>query len=191
MLTITIPEHPDREYYDETKQEFIYKPGLPHKQTLQLEHSLISLSKWEQIWHIPFLKTSEEGKLTTEQTVSYIKCMTINSNVDPNAYEFIDNKMVIEVNKYITNPMTATVIYDYSKREGNKETITNELIYYWMLTAGIPFECEKWHLNRLITLIRICSIKNGKDQNKMSNEEILRRNAALNAKRRAEMKSKG
>ena len=191
MLPITIPAQPDKEYYDETKQEFVYVKGLQREQKLQLEHSLISLSKWEQIWHIPFLKTIEEEKLTTEQTVSYIRCMTTNSNVDPAAYNYINNEIVIKVNKYISDPMSATVIYNLRKSEGNKETITSELIYYWMLMAGIPFECEKWHLNRLIKLIQICSIKNDKEGNRMSNQEILSRNAALNAQRRAKMKSKG
>lgn len=180
MLKITIP---DTEFWDEGKQEFINVKG----QTLQLEHSLVSLSKWESKWCKPFL--SKDSK-TLEETIDYIKCMTITQNVDPNIYLGLTNENITEINNYIEAPMTATTFYDERKGAKNRETITSELIYYWMISLQIPVEFQKWHLNRLLTLIKVCNIKNAPPK-KMSQREIMSRNTALNAARRKAMNSKG
>lgn len=182
MLTIEIPISP--EGWDEAKQEFVES----RTQTLQLEHSLISLSKWESKWHKPFLSTKE---MTDEETLDYIKCMTLTKNVKPNVYNHITRENMNEVVNYIGDPMTATTFNKYNKGANNRETVTSELIYYWMIASNIPFDpCQKWHLNRLITLIRVCGIKNTPPK-KRSRREIMSRNAALNASRRQQMNSKG
>lgn len=182
MLTIEIPISP--EGWDEAKQEFVES----RTQTLQLEHSLISLSKWESKWHKPFFSTKE---MTDEETLDYIKCMTLNKNVAPDVYEHVTRENMNAVVNYIGDPMTATTFYKDNKGTSNREIITSELIYYWMITSNIPFDpCQKWHLNRLITLIRVCSIKNTPPK-KRSRREIMSRNAALNAARRQQMNSKG
>ena len=182
MLTIEIPISP--EGWDEAKQEFVES----RTQTLQLEHSLISLSKWESKWHKPFLSTKE---MTDEETLDYIKCMTLTKNVSPDVYNHITRENMDAVVKYIGDPMTATTFYKDNKGTNNREIITSELIYYWMIASNIPFDpCQKWHLNRLITLIRVCSIKNTPPK-KRSRREIMSRNAALNAARRQQMNSKG
>lgn len=180
MLKITIPA---REWFDEKTQEF----GRTKECNLQLEHSLVSLSKWESKWHKPFLVDSDK---TFEETLDYIKCMTITQNVDPSVYNFLTADNIKEINEYISNPMTATTISRMEGQGGSREIITSELIYYWMVALNIPFECQKWHINRLITLIRVCEIKNQPGK-KMGTNEIMRRNAALNAARRQKHNTRG
>lgn len=180
MLKIVVPAG---EMYDEKKEEFI----SIKEQALQLEHSLVSLSKWESKWHKPFLDKKEK---TFEETIDYIRCMTLTQNVDPKVYNFLTRENVEEINKYIEDPMTATTFSDNSGGKNNREIVTSELVYYWMIALNIPFECQKWHLNRLITLVRVCNVKN-QPPKKMSKREIMNRNAALNAARRKQLNSKG
>ncbi len=180
MLQITIPS---AELWDEQNQEFIYTK----EQTLQLEHSLVSLSKWESKWCKPFLTKKEK---IYEETIDYIKCMTLTQNVNPNVYKYITNENIRQIIDYIDAPMTATTIREEANGKMNREQITSELIYYWMIALNIPFECQKWHLNRLITLIRVCDIKN-RPPKKMSRKQLLSRNAALNAARRKKYNTKG
>ena len=180
MLTITIP---DAEMYNEETQEFFTLKG----QTLQLEHALVSLSKWESKWCKPFL--SKEEKTLTE-TIDYIKCMTITQNVNSDVYNRLSKENIQSINSYIESPMTATTFYSDNQKGGKKETVTSELIYYWMISLNIPMECQKWHLNRLLTLIRVCNVKNSPPK-KMSRREIMSRNAALNAARRKQLNTNG
>lgn len=182
MLQITIP---GGEQFDTIKQEFIY---LGKDQTLQLEHSLVSLSKWESKWCTPFL--SKAHKKTFEETLDYVKCMTITQNVRPDVYNRLTVQNFKEIDAYINAPMTATTFHNLHGGKKNDEIITSELVYYWMISLNIPFECQKWHLNRLLTLIQICNIKN-QPQKKMSKKEIMSRNAALNEARRKQLNSKG
>lgn len=180
MLHIVIPAV---ELWDERAQEFV-----PFKeQSLQLEHSLVSLSKWESKWNKPFLSAKDKS---TEETIDYVRCMTITKNVDPMVYNFLTADNISEINRYIEEPMTATIFTDFGHNKSSKEVITAELIYYWMIAYNIPFECQKWHLNRLLTLIRVCNVKNAPQQN-MSKGDIMRFNAKLNAERRAKMHSRG
>lgn len=179
MLKLTIPE---QEGFDDKKNEFITIP----EQHLQLEHSLVSLTKWESKWNKPFLSTDVK---TDEETLDYIRCMTLTQNVNPILFNYFPPEAILAIKEYIEAPMTATTIHDNSSNR-NKEIITSEIIYYWMISLNIPFECQKWHLNRLLTLIRVCSIKNGGSK-PMSNKEILNQNRALNAARRAKYHTKG
>lgn len=188
MLTITIPAG---EAFDESTNRFII---TEKEQVLQLEHSLISISKWESKWKQPFLDKSKEK--TNEQVMDYIRCMTINPNVDPNVFERLTLENVEEIKNYIEDPMTATWFSEDKKSSNGKGTrrakdiVTSEIIYYWMISFGIPVEFEKWHLNRLITLIRVCSIKNT-PQKKMSKTDLASRNKMLNDARKAALHSKG
>ena len=181
MLRITVPITP--EGWDEVKQEFI----PPREQVLQLEHSLVSVSKWESKWCKSFISNPNK---TNEELLDYIKCMTITQNVSPDGYDHLTAANMREVDAYINAPMTATYFSEDKTGGRNRDTLTSELIYYWMIALNIPFECQKWHLNRLITLIRICSIKNQKPKT-MSRSEVMRRNAELNAARRQQLNSKG
>ena len=180
MLQITIPA---TELWDENKQEFVYTK----EQTLQLEHSLVSLSKWESKWHKAFL--TKEVK-TREETLDYIKCMTITQNVKPETYNYISDKLIDQINRYIENPMTATVISKTKTGGPNREVVTSELIYYWMISLNIPSEYQKWHLNRLLTLIEVCNIKNTPPK-KMGKKALMSRNASLNAARRKQLNTNG
>lgn len=180
MLQITIPA---RELWDETKNEFIYTKAC----TLQLEHSLISLSKWESKWCKAFYSKQEKSY---EETIDYIKCMTLTPNVKDEVYLALTKENVKQITDYIEAPMTATYFSQDKTGGGNREQITAELIYYWMIALTIPFECQKWHLNRLLTLIRVCNIKN-QPPKKMSRREVMNRNSALNAARRKQMNTKG
>ena len=190
ILPITILAQPDREYYDESKDEFVSIKGLEKDQKLQLEHSLVSLSKWESKWHKPFIDTLTKGQLSLEETIDYIKCMTLTKNVDERVYDFISEENMKKINEYIANPMTATTISNHGPKGRNKEIMTSELIYYYMIALNIPNEFEKWHLNRLMMLIQVCSIKN-EPPKKMSRRDIMSRNAALNAARRKQFNTKG
>lgn len=178
MLDIIVPA---REFYDEENNEFIYSKSTK----LSLEHSLISLSKWESKWKKPFLSSEK----TIDETIDYIRCMTLTQNVRPEVYSSLSDENIKAVINYIEDPMTATTI-THRKKGPKGETVTAELIYYWMVTLNIPFECQKWHLNKLITLIEVCSIKN-QPQKKMSRNELLNRNRELNAARKAKYKTKG
>ena len=178
MLLLTIPPI---EMFNEKTSEFVYS-----KETkISLEHSLVSLSKWESRWNKPSLPKDNK---TLEETIDYIRCMTITQNVDPEVYFRLTDENINTINKYIESPMTATTFSDNG--HSSREIITSELIYYWMISLNIPMECQKWHLNRLLTLIRVCNIKNAPAK-KMSRREIMNRNAALNAARRKKLNSTG
>lgn len=179
MLQITIPAMND--LWDERNQQFL----SIKETTIQLEHSLLSISKWESKWNKSFINTKDK---TEEELIDYIKCMTITKNVDPNIYVCLTAENIQEIVNYINAPMTATTIRDTGK--SNHEIVTSELIYYWMISLNIPVKFEKWHLNRLITLIRVCSIRN-QPAKKMSRGEIMQRNAALNAARKKRWNTKG
>ena len=180
MLTITVPGF---DYIDEKTNEF----GHVKTTTLQLEHSLVSLSKWERKWHIPFLGRDQK---TNEQCLDYVRCMTITQNVDPNVYYGITPELFKKINDYIEDPMTATWFGKDKQGTPNREVVTAELIYYWMIALEIPFECQKWHLNSLLTLIRVCNAKNAPSK-KQSRSDILAQNRALNAARKRKLNSRG
>lgn len=180
MLRITIPA---AELWDENRQEFV----STKEQTLQLEHSLVSLSKWESKWCKPFLSKNDK---TAEETLDYVKCMTMTPNVDSNVYNFLTQENIREINAYIQAPMTATYFSEDKRAKGSREIVTAELIYYWMIALNIPFECQKWHLNRLLSLVRVCNIKNAPPK-KYSRRELASRNAALNAARRKQLNTTG
>lgn len=179
MLTIVIPS---KEYFDNEKNEFAYSKET----TLQLEHSLLSLSKWEAKWNEPFLSTKDK---TNEQILDYVRCMTLNQNVNKDVYYRLTKENIEEINKYINLPMTATTFKDNNGPK-NRDIVTAEIIYYWMISLNVPWECQKWHLNRLLTLIKVCSIKNSPSK-KMSKREIMSRNRSLNAARKKAMGTTG
>ena len=170
MLEITIPR---TDLWDERNQRFI-----PVKeQKLRLEHSLVSLSKWESKWCKVFL--SKEQK-TIEETIDYIRCMTLTQNVDPLVYRCITNSHIDAVNAYIEAPMTASIVKEEKGGPINRQQITSELIYYWMTAYHIPFECQKWHLNRLLMLIRICNAENKPPKKRKQTKDLYRHHAEVN-----------
>jgi len=176
-------EIPEREFFDNDTQTFtIYK-----KETLQLEHSLVSLSKWEANWCKPFLTTTTK---TTEETIDYIKCMTITQNVKPEVYMHMPQEVFVTVDDYINKQMTATWFNEPKTQSKTREVITSELIYYWMVALTIPMDCQKWHLNRLLTFIKVCNIKN-QPPKKQGRKEALSQRAALNQARRSQNNTKG
>ena len=186
MLTLTIG---GREYWDDDKEEFVsHKP-----KTIQLEHSLISLSKWESKWKVPYLSDKPH---TEEESIDYIRCMTLTQSVDPDIYYSITKEQIAEVQAYIDDKMTATWFSEKEEEKrkknpyGGRETVTSELIYYWMIANNIPAEFQKWHLNRLLTLIKVCSIKNTPPEKK-NPRQLAAERSALNAARRAKHHSKG
>ncbi len=184
MFQLTIPGVED---WDPIKEEFV---TVIKEHTLQLEHSLVSLSKWESKWCKPFLS---QDTRTFEETIDYVRCMTITQNIDPKVYLYLTDDNIKSVNEYIDAKMTATWFSDKAGTKGRKgsEVITSELIYYWMIAYSVPFECQKWHLNRLLTLIRVCEVKNNPPKNnKMSMNEIYGQNRALNDARRKAAKAK-
>lgn len=180
MLNIVVP---GIEMFDELKQEFVTKGDV----TLKLEHSLVSLSKWESKYEKPFLGKDEK---TTEEIIDYVKAMTVTPNIAPEVYQRLSEGNIRDINEYIEAKMTATWFSDSPGAPPSRDVITSELVYYWMITFQIPFECERWHLNRLFTLIRVCNVKQAKPK-KMSRAEIAARNRELNAQRRAQLGTKG
>lgn len=197
MLKIVIKS---KEHYDEERNLFF---TFPQKDTqITLEHSLLSISKWEEKWHRPFLN---DEQLTEEQTLDYIRCMCINpssDNIDMMLLLNLSTENVKAINDYISNEMTATFFRDDKiKKKTSKRIVTNELIYYWMTAYQIPFSCEKWHINKLLTLIKVCNaeaeaanesskVNSKKGPSKLNKSQIASRDA-LNAKRRAALHSRG
>ena len=179
MLQISIPAG---ERWDNSKQEFVYCKEC----TLQLEHSLVSISKWEMKWHKPFLSDKDK---TDEEMLDYIRCMTITKNVDPLVYYGLTYENIKTVSEYIADPMTATTINEHNKAPG-RGIVTSEQIYYQMIALNIPYEFERWHLNRLLTLIKICNIEN-QPKEKMSAGKLASRNRALNAARKKKFNTHG
>lgn len=180
MLLIKIPAS---ESWDEQKEMFV---ETAPEQVLQLEHSLVSISKWESKWKKPFMTKNEK---TYEETMDYIKCMTITQNVKDETYNRLTLTNINTINDYIKDEMTATT-FNTLQQSGGRETITSELVYYWMISLNIPMECQKWHINRLLTLIRVCNVKNTPPK-KMNKREIASRYASLNAARRQQLNSRG
>lgn len=175
MLQLAIPE---QEFYDDEKEMFFrLKP-----QRLQLEHSLLSLSRWESKWKKSFI---DQDNLTPEEFLDYVRCMSINRNVEEYVFSSLTAENLKTIKAYIKDSMTATTFRSFqsTQQKRKKRIVTSERIYFWMVTYQIPFECEKWHLNRLLTLIRICQIENNPGK-KMSKKEILAQNHALNEERR-------
>lgn len=181
MLRLIVQLSP--EGWDEKKEEFVEAKT----QVLQLEHSLVSLSKWESKWCKPFLSNANK---TEEEILDYIKCMTITQSIDPDVYSHLSAENFKQIDAYINAPMTATTFSDDKNGKRNREIITAELIYYWMIALQIPLECQKWHLNRLLTLVRVCNIKNAPPK-KGSKRDVARRYAEMNAARKQQLKSKG
>lgn len=181
MLQVTVPAY---EWYDEATNTF----GSCKETTLQLEHSLVSIHKWEQRWNKPFLGKDEK---TIEQCIDYVRCMTLTQHVDPAVYRGITTEIFDKINSYIEAPMTATWFSDKDKAgPPHKETITSEVVYYWMISLNIPWECRKWHLNTLLTLIRVCNAKNA-PKKKQNRREMMDQRTAINKARRAKLNSKG
>lgn len=181
MLKIVVPLV---EGYDEATQEIISINDV----TLELEHSLVSLSKWESEFEKPFLEQSDK---TSEEILGYVKAMTLTPDVPEDVWSKLTDENVQTIHRYIDARMTATTVYEIQEApQTKKEIITAEVIYYWLVVFNIPFECQHWHLNRLFTLIRVCSVKAEKPK-KMTRAEMAARNREINARRRKQFGTKG
>ena len=179
-ITVTIP---DKEFFDQANNRFLTIRG----RSLTFEHSLLSITKWESKWHKPYLSKTEK---TREEAIDYLRCMCLDKIDDPNIFMAIDADAMKEISLYIEDPMTATTFREDHKRQ-SREIITNEIVYYWMTELNIPFDpCQKWHFNRLMTLIRVASIKK-QPPKKMGKKEWAAQRSAINAQRRAKYNSKG
>lgn len=172
----------DLEFFDDRTDEFSII-----SQNMLLEHSLLSISKWEAKWKKSFFNK----ETTPEEFVDYVRCMTITSNVNPIIYKCLTNRHLKQIKDYIDDPMTATTIKKLNPKYRRTRGVTSELVYCWMFTLNIPIECERWHFNRLMTLIEVCSIENNPKKNKMSRRDILNQNASINAARRAKYGTRG
>lgn len=181
MLEISIPK---QELFDNISGKFI---NIDRDINLRLEHSLISLSKWESKWKKAYLTEEVKNYL---QSIDYVRCMAISKGINPDYYFALTVKDMETINKYINDPMTATTITKNDQSTKKKETITSELIYYYMIQFQIPFECEKWHLNRLLTLIEVCGVK-GAPEKKMAMKDVYARNKAINEANRKKFKTRG
>lgn len=181
MLSLTVPS---LELYDSEREEFIYTIPVSFK----VEHCLLAMSRWESKWKKPFLSDEEK---TSEEVIDYIKCMTMSDDVSDDVYDRLPYDVITKIKEYIDDPHTATTIrHQEGRGRGRKDIVTTEIIYYWMTVYGIPFECETWNLNRLLTLIEICIIKS-QPAKKMSKGQVRQMYDSLNKSRRAKLHSKG
>lgn len=178
-----------KEFYDEEKQEFFTLKS----RVIELEHSLISVSKWESKWKISFLKFIDDKNYDVEKFMDYIRCMTVTPKVDPRLYGCLTQEQILQIADYINDPMTATTFQSYRQNTGRKKILTAEVIYQRMIVNGIWKECERWHLNRLLALIRVAEISNSTNSksNQMSSQDVRRQYQALNNARRAKYKTRG
>lgn len=183
MITILVKPN---NFFDNQVEEFV---RLEHEQVLKLEHSLASIQRWESKWHKSFFGTKDK---TYEEIIDYIRCMTLNEDVDEEAYRFIPDSDLNLIVNYLKDPMTATTFNNDEKKKDplNKRTITSELIYYYMIALNIPSEYRFWHINQLITLIRVINIKNA-PQKKRSKREILSQYDKLNEERKRRFNTRG
>lgn len=179
MKEILIPK---QTLWDEQNEKFIEI----EEQTIILEHSLKAIRKWECKWKKSYLSTPQK---TVEEALDYLKCMTVNK-VDPMAYLALTEEDAIAIKDYMQDPMTATTINSINKDSKN-EIITAEIVYYWMIAQNIPWQFENWHINQLMMLIQVCSIKNDPKPKKVNRRDLAASNRDLNAKRRAALHSKG
>ncbi len=180
MLELVIQRE---EHYDEAAEKFVY----PNAVIVKLEHSLVSLSKWESVTEKPFL--SKEQK-TSEELLDYIFCMNSSEAIDLEVFNDLTQDNLEVINKYINAKSTATTFKELPNSRMNREVITAEIIYFWMISLNIPFECQHWHLNRLLTLIKVCNEKNA-PKRKLSRREVAERNRDLNEQRKRELGTKG
>lgn len=181
MLSITIPAI---EGWDEKNSRFV---TLAEEVTLELEHSLVAISKWESKWHKPFLTKEEK---TSRELMDYIKFMTLTKNVDPQVYNRLTEENIEAINNYLDDPMTATTFSKDKIGKPNREIVTAEIIYYWMIALNIPFRCEEWPIKRLLTLVQVCNIKNSPSKKRKMSDTISRY-AAANAARRKNLNTRG
>lgn len=185
MLWITIPES---EGFNEETEEFVYHTK---DETLKLEHSLVSISKWESHFHKPFMSRKQ---MTREEELFYVKCMTLTQNVEETAYSFITDAQLQEIRNYINDPMTATTfpanVTASSGSSGKNRPVTSELVYYWMSEFNIPSEFQKWHLNRLLTLIKVCEVEKNPPK-KRSKKELIAEQERINELNRKRFNTKG
>lgn len=182
MLHLRIP---DQDLWDPIKEKFITVKGCE----LELEHSLEAISKWESKWHIPF--HDDQKKKTFEQNIDYVRCMCLTEDVDPNVFNYMTEQNVKDIMDYIGDSATATWFSDAGRRSGKKEIITAEIIYYWMTVYNIPESYQTWHLNKLMTLLRVCAEKNNPDKKKSRNTNAAAQRRALNAARRKQYHTRG
>lgn len=173
---------PDEQFDPETNTFYTPKP-----QTIVLEHSLISISRWESKWHKSYLETEHK---TREEVLDYVRCMTLTSGVDPRLYLSLPAKTQNEIVEYLNDPATATVLKQQKTKGGKRDKVTSELIYYWMTIYNIPFECEKWNIKRLLVLIQICSAKSTPPK-KVGKNQMWQNYSQLNNKRKAAMHTRG
>lgn len=172
-----------KEWFDEKKSEFITFDGAD----LELEHSLKAIREWEGKWERPFFS---DKQMTKAEFIDYVRCMTLNK-VDKLAYLSLSNANVREIQKYLEKKHTATWFSNKQNTPKRRnETVTAELVYYWMTELGIPYTCESWNFNTLMTLIEVCNRKNAKPS-KRNSSDILSEQAKLNAERRKRLNTKG
>lgn len=189
MLKITIPARKDVELYDDQKREFYIVPGND-EYVIEFEHSLCSLAKWESKWCLPFLSKNTQSQLTEEQSIDYVRCMSLTPNVPDYVYDNIPKNVFDKIMEYINFPSTATVLPKINNPVRSSEIVTSELIYYWMIALTIPTDYDKWHLNRLMTLIELCNRKNN-PKGQMSKKNLARQYAEMNAARRKRYNTRG
>lgn len=181
-ITVSIPE-----FFNEQLNEFIAPSRST--ETLHLEHSLVSISKWESKWKVPYFSQKSES-MSIEQFQDYVRCMTLNQNIPDYVYKVLSKDNLAQIVDYIVDEKTATWFGKEEYNAPSRQVVTSELIYYWMIQFNVPMECQKWHFSRLWTLIKVCSAKSGGGK-KMSKSEILSRNRTLNEQRKAQYHTKG
>lgn len=181
MLRITLPA---TESWDERTEKFVYSQGV----VLELEHSLVSLSKWEAQFEKPFLKNE---KKSIDETLGYIQAMCL-TEVDLATLDKLSQENILEINAYIESKQTATWFRELpdAPKKHSGETITSELIYYWMSALQIPIEFQHWHLNRLFVAIKVANEKN-QPKKKMSKSQQMAEQRRLNAERLQQLGTRG
>jgi hypothetical protein len=156
--------------------------------SIDFEHSLASMSKWESKWEQAFLGRTEK---TAEQVYDYLSMMCLTPGVTREQILGLSQENFTQINEYIESQQTATKFAEQPNRRGSGEQITSDLVYYWMVAFRIPWEAQYWHLNKLLALVRICNAKQSGKTQKVPRHDTAQRNRDLNAERRKKYGTSG
>lgn len=160
---------------------------------LRFEHSLVSLSEWEQEYEKPFYSSKTVDNRTEKEMVSYFEYMLISGIEYRPLVRLASPEQMLALTHYINKGSTATTVKEMAQKAGPNETPTSELMYYWLVAFKIPFKpTDEWHLHRLLMLVKVCGAKSTPSgRNKVNKRELAMSMREINEQRLRDLGTKG